>query len=84
MAKVIIYSKDHCPYCDRAKSLFQSKNQPFEEICFKEDNMEDFKKLQQKTGMRTVPQIFIDDVLIGGFQELSELDRQGQLDKLLI
>ena len=84
MAKAIIYSKDHCPYCDRAKNLFQSKNQPFEEVCFNENNMEDFKKLQEKTGMRTVPQIFIDDVLIGGFQELSEIDRQGQLDKLLI
>ena len=83
MAKVVIYSKTYCPYCDRAKNLFQSKNQPFEEICFTDKNIEDFQKLQKQTGMRTVPQIFIDDKFIGGFQELANLDDQGQLDPLL-
>ena len=83
MAKIVIYSKTYCPYCDRAKNLFQSKNQSFEEICFTDNNIEDFQKLQKQTGMRTVPQIFINDNFIGGFQELADLNNQGKLDALL-
>lgn len=82
MAKVTIYSKTYCPYCDRAKQLFQSKNQEYEDICL-DDKPEELKALQDKTGMRTVPQIFINQKLIGGFQELSQLDSAGQLDPLL-
>ena len=83
MAKVVIYSKTYCPYCDRAKNLFRSKGQPFQEICITDENIEDFQKLQEKTRMRTVPQIFIDDNFIGGFQELANLNNQGKLDPLL-
>ena len=82
MAKVVIYSKSHCPFCDRAKHLFQSKDQVFEEICLDQD-AERLRNLYAQTGMRTVPQIFIDDTFIGGFQELSTLDGEGKLDPLL-
>lgn len=83
MAKVVIYSKTYCPYCDKAKNLFQSKGQSFQEIRITDENIEDFQKLQEKTGMRTVPQIFINDKFIGGFQELAHLNNQGNLDPLL-
>ena len=83
MAKVVIYSKTYCPYCDKAKNLFRSKGQSFQEICITDENIEDFQKLKEKTGMRTVPQIFIKDKFIGGFQELAHLNDQGSLDPLL-
>ena len=82
MAKVIIYSKDYCPFCERAKALMKSKGQSFEEIKINTSS-DDFMKLAGKTGMRTVPQIFIDDRFIGGSSELAALDKQGGLDPLL-
>ena len=82
MAKVIIYTKDYCPYCDRAKDLFRRKGITYEEIQL-DDKPEEFTALKNRTGMMTVPQIFIDDQLIGGYRELSALDREAKLDPLL-
>lgn len=82
MAKVLIYSKDHCPYCVRAKDLFTRKGVAFEEILL-DDKPEEFAALKQRTGMMTVPQIFIDDQLIGGYTDLAALDRDQKLDPLL-
>lgn len=82
MAKVLIYSKSFCPYCDRAKALFKNKNVAFEEINV-ENDPNTYTELKKKTGMMTVPQIFINDELIGGFNELSALDKKGGLDPLL-
>lgn len=82
MAKVTIYSKTYCPFCVRAKHLFDNKGVSYEEIMVDSDpNL--FVELKQKTGMMTVPQIFIDDQLIGGYTELAELDQQGGLDPIL-
>lgn len=82
MAKVVIYSKDHCPYCVRAKSLLKSKGVAFEEHNI-ENKPEEMKALMERTGLRTVPQIFIDDKLIGGFDDMNALDKDGKLDPLL-
>lgn len=82
MAKVIIYSKTYCPYCVKAKRLLSSKNVSFEEIML-DDTPEAFADLKQKTGMMTVPQIFINDRLIGGYTDMAELDEKGELDNLL-
>lgn len=82
LATVKIYSKDYCPFCDRAKALMKAKGQQFEEIKINTGS-DDFMKLAQSTGMKTVPQIFIDDQFIGGFSELSALDQKGGLDPLL-
>jgi glutaredoxin 3 len=82
MAKVVIYSKTYCPYCDRAKHLLNSKGVAFEEHNI-ENKPEEMKKLMEKTGMRTVPQIFINDQLIGGFDDMNALDKAGKLDSLL-
>ena len=82
MAKVVIYSKTYCPFCVRAKSLFDDKGVSYEEIMVDSDPQM-FMDLKKKTGMMTVPQIFIDDELIGGYTDLAAFDQQGGLDPLL-
>jgi len=59
----------------------KSKNIPFEEIDL-DGKDDEVQELRQRTGWRTIPQIFIDDKLIGGFQELAAMDGQGKLDDL--
>ncbi|MDO8415318.1 MAG: glutaredoxin 3 [Agitococcus sp.] len=82
MAKVVIYTTSICPYCVRAKMLFQRKGVSYEEIDVSRDN--DLRlKLMQQTKQRTVPQIFINEQHIGGCDDLYALDRQGALDPLL-
>lgn len=78
MKTIQIYSTQQCPYCVRAKALLQSKGLPYEEIDVSAD-MERMMEMVQRSGHRTVPQIFIDDVSIGGFQELSQLNAVGEL-----
>ncbi len=82
MSKVKIYSKDYCPYCVRAKNLLREKNIVFEELMM-DENPEEYSKLKARTGMMTVPQIFIGDKFIGGYTELAELNNSGELDELL-
>lgn len=82
MANVIVYTKDYCPYCDRAKALLEQKGQAYREIKLSTSS-DEFIELAQKTGMRTVPQIFINDEFIGGYTELAALDRAGGLDPKL-
>jgi glutaredoxin 3 len=82
MAKVVIYTTSICPYCVRAKMLFQRKGVSYEEIDVSRDN--DLRlKLMQQTKQRTVPQIFINEQHIGGCDDLYALERQGALDPLL-
>ena len=82
MAKVTIYTKSNCPYCVRAKQLFKNKSVSFEEIDL-DDKYEEYQTLKNKTGLMTVPQIFINEKLIGGYTEAATLDQEGQLDQLL-
>ncbi len=79
MPNIKVYSKNYCPFCDRAKALLKRKGADFTEINL-EGKTEEMMALIKETGMRTVPQIFIGDEFIGGFSELSELDNQGKLD----
>lgn len=82
MAKVVIYSKSHCPYCVRAKSLFDRKGVKYEEKMM-DENPSEYAELKKRTGMMTVPQIFINDQLVGGFTDLAALDNENKLDTLL-
>ena len=79
---VTVYVSDWCPYCERAKVLLSQKNVVFDEI-----NVEDQPKSREemivRSKRRTVPQIFIGDKHIGGFDDLFELDRSGELDRLI-
>jgi glutaredoxin 3 len=82
MAKVILYSKDQCPYCRLAKDLLKQKNVQFEEIRVDLDagQLENMIRLSNR---RTVPQIFINDRPIGGYDDLAALAKSGKLDELL-
>jgi len=80
-ARVRVFSTDYCPYCDRAKALLLSRGIPFDEVDVSRDSAKR-SWLVGITGRRTVPQIFIDDVPIGGSDELHALDRRGALREL--
>jgi glutaredoxin 3 len=81
-ARVRMYTTTVCPYCIRAKSLLQKKGVAFEEINVQNDD-DTRMWLVKATGRRTVPQIFINEEAIGGFDELHALDQAGELDKKL-
>lgn len=78
--EILIYSTSYCPFCDRAKNLLDNKGIQYKVINLTSDPFE-LTKLKERTGMKTVPQIFIGDEFIGGFQELSDLNQSGELDK---
>ncbi len=82
MKPVTMYSTQVCPYCVRAKMLLKERAIPFEEIDVSRD---DAKRewLVKATGRRTVPQIFIGEESIGGFDDLAALDRSGELQQKL-
>jgi glutaredoxin 3 len=82
MAKVVIYTKSRCPNCVATKNLLTQKGVKFDEI-FMDDKPEEYVALKNRTGMMTVPQIFINDQLIGGYTELAALERDQKLDPLL-
>lgn len=82
MAEIIIYTKDYCPYCKRAKELLTKKNQQFQEVDVTHDQTKQ-QEMIDKSGRMTVPQIFINGQHIGGCDDLYALDDQNQLDALL-
>ncbi|KGT47168.1 MULTISPECIES: glutaredoxin 3 [Acinetobacter] len=83
MAEVIIYSTTVCPYCIRAKQLLERKGVEYKEINLSKEDPQVRLDLMQRTNHRTVPQIFINDQFIGGFDQLYALEREGKLDELL-
>jgi len=83
MKKVVVYSKDYCPYCVKAKELLKSKGVSFEEIEVDVKPEEMDIMIEKSAGQRTVPQIFIDDFHVGGCDDLYELENKGELDSLL-
>ncbi len=83
MAKVEIYTSHSCPYCVRAKDLLAKKHVNFTEYRVDQDDKGREKMLERTGGKRTVPQIFINDTLIGGCDDLYRLEMQGKLDGLL-
>jgi glutaredoxin 3 len=80
MPKVKIYTTEYCPFCTRAKNLLKTKNIPYEEVNL-EGKDDELVALKNRTGLRTVPQIFFDEKLIGGYAELKALDSSGELAK---
>jgi glutaredoxin 3 len=82
MKKVKVYTSNFCGYCTMAKRLLQSRGIEFEEI-----NVSDHDELRiwliQTTGQRTVPQIFIGEQSVGGYTDISALDKQGLLLKMV-
>jgi glutaredoxin 3 len=80
--KIEMYATDWCPYCNRARRLLQEKGVPFEEIDV-EAHPEARAQMVARSGRSTVPQIFIDNVHIGGSDELLARDAAGTLDPLI-
>lgn len=83
MPKVTMYSTGVCPYCVMAERLLKSKGVADIEKIRVDIDPERRTEIMEKTGRRTVPQIYIGGRHVGGFDELSALDRQGGLDPLL-
>ena len=82
MQKVEIYTTTWCPYCHAAKSLLQEKGVAFEEVNAEDPEVRS-AMVQRANGRRTVPQIFIGDTHVGGYDDMAALERRGQLDPLL-
>lgn len=82
MPAVTLYTTRHCPYCLNAKALLSRKGVVATEIDV-ESSPRLLAQMMQRTGRRTVPQIYIGDRHLGGFDDLAALDRQGELDGLL-
>lgn len=83
MKKVTIYTTMMCPYCYRAKALLDAKGIVYDEIDVGMDPDKRAEMERRAEGGYTVPQIFVDELHIGGSDELAVLEAEGQLDKLM-
>ena len=83
MARVEIYSKMFCGFCYSAKRLLDEKGVDYEEIDITMGGPKRAEMIQRAGGRTTVPQIFIDDMHVGGCDDLHALDRDGRLDPML-
>ena len=83
MAKVVMYATGFCPFCVMAERLLRSKGVADIEKVRVDLDPARREEMMQRTGRRTVPQIYIGERHVGGFDDLSALDRQGGLDPLL-
>ncbi|MEA3413015.1 MAG: glutaredoxin 3 [Pseudomonadota bacterium] len=82
MAKIELYSKQWCPYCSMAKALLRSKDLDYEEIDITSDGAGE-QVMIERSRRRTVPQIFIDERSVGGYDDLARLNATGELDRIL-
>ena len=82
-ATIKMYKKNPCPYCDRAKNLLDAKGWKYEVIDLT-DKPAELEDLKAKTGWKTVPMIFINEKLVGGYSDIKALDDDGKLDSLVI
>ena len=82
MTEIVIYGTQTCPYCSRARRLFDRKGVKYIEVRVDLDTSRR-REMEARTGRNSVPQIFIGDLHVGGFDDLSALDQEGGLDALL-
>lgn len=83
MSNVVIYTKDYCPYCHRAKALLDSKGVSYTEYDIgRQPELRD-EMIEKAGGRTTVPQIFINNAHIGGCDDMMAIEYQGKLDALL-
>lgn len=83
MMEVVVYTKDYCPYCQSAKALLEEKGVEYKEIDVTNDEEKLKEMLAKSNGRTTVPEIFVGETLVGGYDDLREMDESGGLDKLL-
>lgn len=82
MKSVTVYTTNYCPYCIRAKDLLKRKGVAYQEINVEDDEAR-ASMVKKAGGRQTVPQIFIGDTHVGGFDDMNALDKAGKLDPLL-
>ena len=82
MKKVEIYTKSYCPFCRRAKELLQLKNVDFIEYDVTSDPAKE-QEMRRRSGRSTVPEIFADGELLGGCDDLFDLEEKGELERRL-
>jgi glutaredoxin 3 len=80
--KIVIYGNDSCAYCAAARMWFTKKGLTFDDIKVSGD-LQRRDEMERLSGSRSVPQIFVNDHLVGGFDELCALDKNGDLERLL-
>jgi glutaredoxin 3 len=83
MANVEIYTWSRCPFCIRAKALLKHKGVEYIEYCIDGDEVARDKMAERSNGRRSLPQIFINGIHVGGCDDLHELEDRGELDSLL-
>lgn len=83
MKKITIYTMDSCPYCEMAKKLFTQKGFAYDEKRVPMDDDAEWDRLEKLTGYKTMPQIFIGEQFIGGYNDLAEMNSSGKLDPLV-
>ncbi len=81
-AQVVIYGNASCPFCGAARMLLTKKGVDYEDVSVSDDPSA-LAEMHERSGRQTVPQIFIGETHVGGFDELYALDQSGELDKLL-
>lgn len=81
-ARIRLIKKNPCPFCDRALNFFKIKGLEVE-IVDLTNNLDELRSWKEKTGWQTVPMIFINDTLIGGYNDIKALDDEGKLDALV-
>jgi GrxC family glutaredoxin len=82
VADIVMYKTAVCPYCTMAGALLKKKGQTWREIDVTHD-IALRQEMEERSGRRTVPEIFIDDTFVGGYDDLARLNAAGELDKLL-
>jgi glutaredoxin 3 len=80
-AEIVIYTSGWCGFCARARALLERKGVPFREI--DADDAQARAEMVERSGMRSVPQVFIGSRYVGGYAELYALERSGELDTFL-
>ena len=83
MKNVTVYMGPRCNFCDAAKRLLKRNNIPYNEINIALDESKREEMLKKSNGKRTIPQIFFNELHIGGYEELRALEKKGELNKLL-
>ena len=83
MKNVTVYMGPMCVFCDAAKRLLTKKNIPYKEINIALDEVKREEMLKKSNGKRTIPQIFVEDFHVGGYEELRALEKKGELLNLI-
>ena len=83
MKKVVIYSNDLCSYCNKAKSFLMRENISFDEINISQNDQLEEDMIKKSSGLRTVPQIFIGEKHVGGYDDLLKIHNSKKLDSFL-